>query len=397
MFGLPKTTEFNKKIPKQKFYEKLDITPALKRVFVEQIKAIYWTNKIAASTVNLAVGKSVTELEVFKIELTSQSLDLSALQLIDKAIPYHNIFALCYNDRYQLVSSYKSNNTSLDKDCPKASTRGAILKPLLEEGNKRGGDRIRSLFSSLEQPSSQEDWIATQSATARNDGNSTGGSNTLSLNKVSSNSVTLSACKQATSPQGEALEPLATTGSTNDNNITQHSNAENNPLLSHLSSLNSKETGLPRSLTTARNDGNGTEQQLDVGFRVFKLADSNMKDVYYSADEYSQQSLQDFVSNIKEDRTDLDLLFGCLLEWGLPLSMPYSSEKINGFNIHTYNDGDLIASFDENVSEEVIKIIAKRNPLRAVFRDSSFANSPSKINVTEIFKLLSPNTRVKVI
>ena len=122
-----------------------------------------------------------------------------------------------------------------------------------------------------------------------------------------------------------------------------------------------------------------------------------MKDVYYSADEYSQQSLQDFVSNIKEDRTDLDLLFGCLLEWGLPLSMPYSSEKINGFNVHTYNDGDLIACFDENISEEVIKIIAKRNPLRAVFRDSSFANSPSKINVTEIFKLLSPNTRVKVI
>jgi adenine-specific DNA-methyltransferase len=77
--------------------------------------------------------------------------------------------------------------------------------------------------------------------------------------------------------------------------------------------------------------------------------------------------------------------------------MPYSSEKINGFNVHTYNDGDLIACFDENISEEVIKIIAKRNPLRAVFRDSSFANSPSKINVTEIFKLLSPNTRVKVI
>ncbi len=111
MFGLPKTTEFNKKIPKQKFYEKLDITPASKRVFVEQIKAIYWTNKIAASTVNLAVGKSVTELEVFKIELTSQSLDLSALHLIDKAIPYHIIFALCYNDRYQLLASYKGSNT----------------------------------------------------------------------------------------------------------------------------------------------------------------------------------------------------------------------------------------------------------------------------------------------
>ena len=162
-----------------------------------------------------------------------------------------------------------------------------------------------------------------------------------------------------------------------------------------------KETNNDRPLSALRATSPNSKalgaDLVDVGFRVFKLADSNMKDVYYSADEYSQQSLQDFVSNIKEDRTDLDLLFGCLLEWGLPLSMPYSSEKINGFNVHTYNDGDLIACFDENISEEVIKIIAKRNPLRAVFRDSSFANSPSKINVTEIFKLLSPNTRVKVI
>ena len=132
MFGLPKTTEFNKKIPKQKFYEKLDITPALKRVFVEQIKAIYWTNKIAASTVNLDVGKSVTELEVFKIELTSQSLDLSALQLIDKAIPYHIIFALCYNDRYQLVSSYKAT-THLDEP-PKRKLLGELSSDSETEG-----------------------------------------------------------------------------------------------------------------------------------------------------------------------------------------------------------------------------------------------------------------------
>ena len=132
MFGLPKTTEFNKKIPKQKFYEKLDITPALKRVFVEQIKAIYWTNKIAASTVNLAVGKSVTELEVFKIELTSQSLDLSALHLIDKAIPYHIIFALCYNDRYQLVSSYKAT-THLDAP-PKRKLLGELSSDSETEG-----------------------------------------------------------------------------------------------------------------------------------------------------------------------------------------------------------------------------------------------------------------------
>lgn len=102
-------------------------------------------------------------------------------------------------------------------------------------------------------------------------------------------------------------------------------------------------------------------------------------------------------SNIKEDRTDLDLLFGCLLEWGLPLSMPYTSEEISGCTVHTYNDGDLIACFDENIPDEVVKTIAKRQPLRAVFRDSSFNGSPAKINVTEVFKLLAPDTRVKVI
>ena len=91
------------------------------------------------------------------------------------------------------------------------------------------------------------------------------------------------------------------------------------------------------------------------------------------------------------------MLFGCLLEWGLPLSLPYGSEQIDGCTIHNYNDGDLIACFDENVPDSVIKEIAKRQPLRAVFRDSSFANSPSKINVGEIFKLMAPDTRVKVI
>ena len=136
---------------------------------------------------------------------------------------------------------------------------------------------------------------------------------------------------------------------------------------------------------------------LDVGFRVFKLDDTNMKDVYYSADEITQQNVLGMLSNIKEDRTSLDLLFGCLLEWGLPLSLPYTSEQIEGCTVHTYNDGDLIACFDENVPDSVIKTIAKRQPLRAVFRDSSFADSPAKINVGEIFKLLAPDTRVKVI
>ena len=146
-----------------------------------------------------------------------------------------------------------------------------------------------------------------------------------------------------------------------------------------------------------------TTQDLDVGFRVLKLDDSNMKDVYYAADEYDQQNLIDMISNIKEDRTDLDLLFGCLLDWGLPLSMPYTSEQIDGCTVHTYNDGDLIACFDANVPESVVTEIAKRKPLRAVFRDSSFANSPAKINVFEIFKLYMPedaddiSKRVRVI
>ena len=139
------------------------------------------------------------------------------------------------------------------------------------------------------------------------------------------------------------------------------------------------------------------DDKFDGGFRVFKLDDSNMNDVYYAAGDYTQDMLSMLESNVKSDRTDLDLLFGCLLEWGLPLSLPYNSVVIEGCTVHNYNDGDLIACFDENISDNVIKEIAKKQPLRAVFRDSSFANSPSKINVGEIFKLMAPDTRIKVI
>lgn len=138
-------------------------------------------------------------------------------------------------------------------------------------------------------------------------------------------------------------------------------------------------------------------QDLDIGFRVLKVDESNMNDVYYAAGDYTQDMLGQMEDNIKSDRTDLDLLFGCLLDWGLPLSMPHTHETIDGFTVHTYNNGDLVACFDEHVSEKAVREIASRQPLRAVFRDSSFTSSPEKINVFEIFKLLAPNTTVKVL
>ena len=142
---------------------------------------------------------------------------------------------------------------------------------------------------------------------------------------------------------------------------------------------------------------NEVRKTLDVGFRVFKLDESNMKDVYYGAAEYTQTLLDDMTSNIKEDRTGMDLLYGCLLEWGLPLSLPQKTEQIEGYTVHTVNDGDLIACFESDIPESVIREIAKRKPLRAVFRDCGFASSPAKINVEEIFKLIAPETSVKVI
>lgn len=136
---------------------------------------------------------------------------------------------------------------------------------------------------------------------------------------------------------------------------------------------------------------------VDTGFRVLKVDDTNMKDVYYSAGEYNQQMLLNLESNIKEDRNDLDLLYGVLLDWGVPLSLPHTTETIDGKRVHFVNEDNLVACFEESVSEAVVREIAKRKPERVVFRDSSFSSSPEKINVTEIFKTLSPDTSVKVI
>lgn len=116
MIGLPKTTEFNKQIPKQKFYEKMDISPALKKIFVEQVKTIYWRNKIAASTMNLLAGTNVTELEVFEICLNSPISDDSLLRQIDKEIPYHILFLLEYRGKYQAWIGYKEILASGNKE-----------------------------------------------------------------------------------------------------------------------------------------------------------------------------------------------------------------------------------------------------------------------------------------
>lgn len=107
MLGLPKSTEFNKRIPKQKFYENLNINPTVKRCFINQIKVIYWANKIAASTVNLADGKNVTEIEVFRVRLNEKTLDEDVLKQIDREIPYHILFILEYEGQYKAVIGFK--------------------------------------------------------------------------------------------------------------------------------------------------------------------------------------------------------------------------------------------------------------------------------------------------
>ena len=130
----------------------------------------------------------------------------------------------------------------------------------------------------------------------------------------------------------------------------------------------------------------GEQKKLDVGFRVFKCADSNMKDVYYAPAEYSQELLLGLEDNIKEDRNDLDLLFGCMLDWGVTLDLPLRTEKVDGINIHVVNEGDLVACFEKHIPESVIDHIASLLPMRVVMRDSCFDEAKEKMNFFEIFK-----------
>lgn len=135
----------------------------------------------------------------------------------------------------------------------------------------------------------------------------------------------------------------------------------------------------------------------DFGFRAYKLDSSNFKDVSQTPDSFSQDSLFDSVSNIKDDRTDLDLLFQIMLTWGMELSLPIAKTQIDGTDIYNVAGGALIACFADEISESVLRQIAKEEPLRAVFKDESFANSAAKINLGQIFKEVAPNTKVKVV
>ena len=129
-----------------------------------------------------------------------------------------------------------------------------------------------------------------------------------------------------------------------------------------------------------------TTQNLDTGFRVLRLADSNFNEVNRHPNEYDQRQLDLFATNIKEDRNDLDLLFGAMLSWGVPLSLPISTEEIDDCRLYNVNDGDLVACFAENVSEAVVKAMASKVSLRVLFRDSCFSEDKHKINIFEIFK-----------
>lgn len=139
------------------------------------------------------------------------------------------------------------------------------------------------------------------------------------------------------------------------------------------------------------------DADLDIGFRVFRVDESNMKDVYYHPETVRQQDLFEQVSNIKEDRTDMDLLYACLLDWGVEIHLPHTQEIVEGCTVHDVDSGALMACFDEKVPVAVVEHMAQKQPLRVVFRDSAFASDAEKINVTEIFKNLSPDTKVKVL
>ena len=157
------------------------------------------------------------------------------------------------------------------------------------------------------------------------------------------------------------------------------------------------EIGKERIRRAANKIKEESNADIDYGFRVFKVDSSNMKDVYYYPNDFSQMKLEELQENIKEDRTNLDLLTQVILELGLPLSLPIETKDINGKEVHFVDEDALVACFDKNIDEDIIRVIASGKPLKVVFRDSSFEDCPTRINLEEIFKSISPNTEIKVL
>jgi adenine-specific DNA-methyltransferase len=135
-------------------------------------------------------------------------------------------------------------------------------------------------------------------------------------------------------------------------------------------------------------NGNDDKQTLDTGFRVFRIDSSNMKDVYFAPKDLKPQQLELFADNVKEDRTELDLLYGCMVDWGVQLSFPLATETIDGVTVYTVNDGDLVACFGKPITDNVVKAMAAKAPLRVLFRDNCFEKDEQKINIFEQFKQL---------
>lgn len=135
----------------------------------------------------------------------------------------------------------------------------------------------------------------------------------------------------------------------------------------------------------------------DVGFRVLKVDTSNMKDVYYRPNELKQSDLLDMVDNVKEGRTAEDLLFQVLVDWGVDLTLPIRRETVEGKTVFFVDENALVACFDKGVTEKLVKELARREPLRVVFRDNGLVSDAVKINVEQVFRQLSPGTDVKSI
>lgn len=135
-------------------------------------------------------------------------------------------------------------------------------------------------------------------------------------------------------------------------------------------------------------NGNDDKQTLDTGFRVFRVDSSNMKDVYFAPKDLDPKQLDLFADNVKEDRTGLDLLYGCMVDWGVQLSLPLTTETIDSVTVYTVNDGDLVACFGKPITDKVVKAMADKAPLRVLFRDSCFEKDEQKINIFEQFKQL---------